>query len=159
ALKKFLHGVNFGNFLEVPPSQNWALKHTEADVEQVKAEGFDHIRIPIGWHHYAGPGPEFTLTKEIFAKVDNLGDAATKRGLNVLINIHHFDEFTSDPARHKDRFLALWKQIAEHYKDAPDGVAFELLNEPKDKATTTVLNPIYAEAIALIRKSNPKRTL
>src|SRR5262249_46526132 len=61
--------------------------------------------------------------------------------------------------RHKDRFLALWKQIAEHYKSAPDGVAFELLNEPKDKATTTVLNPIYAQAIALIRKSNPKRTL
>jgi hypothetical protein len=38
-------------------------------------------------------------------------------------------------------------------------VAFEFINEPKDAATTTVLNPIYAEAIRQIRVSNPSRTL
>src|SRR5262249_32804776 len=42
---------------------------------------------------------------------------------------------------------------------APEGVVFELLNEPKDAATTAAMNPIYAEAIRLIRKTNPRRTL
>jgi len=34
-----------------------------------------------------------------------------------------------------------------------------LLNEPKDNATTAVLNPIYAETIAEIRKTNPSRVI
>ena len=57
AAKHFRHGANFGNDLEVPPDQNWAVNYTEADVRHVKAEGFDHIRLPVGWHHYTGPAP------------------------------------------------------------------------------------------------------
>ena len=34
-----------------------------------------------------------------------------------------------------------------------------MLNEPKDQATTVVLNPIYAEAIKEIRRTNPRRTI
>src|SRR5262249_2275809 len=66
---------------------------------------------------------------------------------------------TTDPKAHKAKFLALWRQLADHYAKAPEGVAFELLNEPKDAATTTVMNPIYAEAVRLIRQRNPRRTL
>jgi endoglucanase len=77
----------------------------------------------------------------------------------VLINIHHFDAFTSDPAKQKNKFYAIWRQIAEHYAGASPGLAFELLNEPKDKATTVVMNPIYAQAITEIRKTNPTRTI
>ena len=57
------------------------------------------------------------------------------------------------------KFYAIWRQIAEHYAKAPAGVAFELLNEPKDAATTETMNPIYAEAIRQIRKTNPSRTI
>jgi endoglucanase len=35
----------------------------------------------------------------------------------------------------------------------------ELINEPKDAATTDVLNPIYAEAIRQIRQISPDRTI
>ena len=41
----------------------------------------------------------------------------------------------------------------------PDDVAFELLNEPKDAATTAAMNPIYAEAIRVIRETNPRRVI
>ena len=50
-----------------------------------------------------------------------------------------------------ERFLSLWTRTA--------GVAFELLNEPRDAATTVVINPIYAEAIRQIRQTNPHRTI
>jgi endoglucanase len=159
AARRFLRGVNLGNGLEAPPGQNWGLTYTATDIHQIKAEGFDHVRIPIGWHHYAGPGPEYRLNPGIFHKVDSLVTPALREGLNVLLNIHHFDEFTSDPNGKADKFYAIWRQIAEHYAKAPAGVALELLNEPKDAATTQTINPIFAEAIRQIRKSNPGRTI
>jgi endoglucanase len=155
----FRRGVNLGNYLEVPPGQNWAVKITAEDFDHIKAEGFDHIRVPIGWHHYTGPAPEFKIAEAEFGRVDFVLTNALTRGLAVMLNIHHFDEFTSDPAGQSPKFLALWRQIAARYARLPDTVVFELLNEPKDAAKTTVLNPIYAQAIAEIRKTNPRRSI
>jgi endoglucanase len=76
-----------------------------------------------------------------------------------MVNIHHFDDFTTDPARYTPKFLAIWKQVAAHYADRPEGLVFELLNEPKDAATTEVINPIFARAVAVIRETNPDRTI
>jgi endoglucanase len=159
AARRFLRGVNLGNYLEAPPGQDWGAHYSAADFRHIRQEGFDHVRIPIAWHHYAGPGPAYKLAPAIFAKVDALVGEAKKNDLNVLLDLHHFDEFTTDPQAKKAKFFALWEQIAAHYAGAPDSLALELLNEPKDAATTTVLNPIYAEAIRRIRKTNPKRTL
>ncbi len=159
AAKRFLRGANLGNGLEVPPDQNWAVTYTTEDLKHIKAEGFDHVRIPIGWHHYTGPAPDFRLSPEIFKKVDAFVEPALGMKLNVLINIHHFDHFTTDPAANRAKFLAIWRQIAEHYAGSPEGLAFELLNEPKDAATTEVINPIFADAVSLIRKSSPARTI
>jgi endoglucanase len=159
AAKQFMRGANFANFLEVPPGQGWAVHHTVADLKFVRAEGFDHIRLPVGWHHYTGPAPEFKLSDDIFGKVDDIVSNATALGLSVIINIHHFNEFTSNPPAYTDQFCAIWRQVAAHYASAPPGVAFELLNEPKDAATTVVINPIYAQAIAVIRQTNPRRTI
>jgi endoglucanase len=157
--RQFLRGANFGNYLEAPPNSWGNIRYTAEDFARARAEGFDHVRLPVAWHHYAGAAPDFALSPEIFAKVDFLVTNATAHGLAAIVNIHHFDAFTSDPAAHKAKFLALWRQIAAHYARAPASVAFELLNEPKDAATTTVMNPIYAEAIALIRRAQPERLL
>ena len=157
--RKFMRGANFGNYLEVPPHQSWSVPHGTNDLARVRAEGFDHVRIPIGWHYYAGRPPEYRLSPDIFAKVDVLVTNAIALGLNVLVNMHHFDAFTSDPAAEENQFYSTWRQIAAHYAATPAGLAFELINEPKDKATTAVMNPIYAKAIAEIRKTNPGRTI
>ena len=44
-----------------------------------------------------------------------------------------------------------WQQISEHYKSYPQGLVFELLNEPHDKLTSDKWNPMLAEAIEIIR--------
>ncbi len=159
AAKRFMRGVNFGNFLETPPEQRWLIQHTTNDLAQARAEGFDHVRLPIGWHHYAGPAPDFKLSETIFARVDYMVTNATALGLAVILNIHNFDEFTTNPAANAAEFVAIWRQVALHYSNAPAGVALELLNEPKDAATTEVMNPIYAEAIRQIRAGSPKRII
>ncbi len=159
AAKRFVRGTNLGNYLEAPPGQNWGATYSEEDFDHIKAEGFDHVRLPIAWHHHTGSGPDFKIKDEFYTKADFLVNEATKRGLAAIVNIHHFDAFTSDPTGQRDKFIAIWRQLAMHYAARSAGVAFELLNEPKDAATTDVLNPIYADVIREIRKTNPTRTI
>jgi endoglucanase len=159
ALKRFSKGANFGNYLEAPRGASWGARYSERDLDTVKAEGFDHVRLPVRWNAYAGAAPDFTIETQLFNKVDHLVTNAISRSLNLILNIHHFDEFTRDPQAQTARFYALWQQIAAHYSNAPSNLAFELLNEPMAAATTEVMNPIYAEAIRLIRQSNPGRTI
>ncbi len=159
AMKVFRRGANIGNYLEVPRGQDWGVKVSADEFQKIRAEGFDHVRVPCGWQHYAGPAPDYKLEEGIFARADFIVTNALAGGLAVLLNIHHFDKFTSDPTNQTEKFIALWRQIAAHYAAFPNTLAFELLNEPKDAAKTKVLNPIYARAIAEIRKTNPKRTI
>lgn len=157
AAKLFQHGVNLGDYLEA--TGNWGVTVTAGEFVQMKKEGFDHVRVPVGWHHYAGAAPEFPLAPEIFAKVDFVVTNALKNQLAVMINIHHFNALDENPANATAEFLKIWQQIAAHYKDFPAQLVFELDNEPHQNATTAVMNPIYAQAIAEIRRSNPRRTL
>jgi endoglucanase len=126
---------------------------------QMRAEGFDHVRVPVGWQHYTGPAPEFALSPEIFARVDFVVTNALAARLAVIVDVHHFNEFDRDPAANADKLVALWRQIAAHYAGFTNTLAFELDNEPHENATTALVNPIYARVIAEIRKSNPHRTL
>ena len=157
--KLFMRGVNLGNYLEAPPGQNWSVTCAPGEFAQMRAEGFDHVRVPVGWHHYAGPAPDFRLSPEIFTRADFVVTNGLAAGLAVIINIHHFNEFDRDPAGQTKKFLALWRQIAAHYKNFPNPLAFELDNEPHENAKTVVVNPIYAQAIAEIRKINLSRTI
>src|SRR5262249_33655115 len=54
--RMFLRGANLGNYLEAPRGQNWGVSYSTEDFAHIKEEGFDHVRIPIAWHHYSGAG-------------------------------------------------------------------------------------------------------
>jgi endoglucanase len=62
-----------------------------------------------------------------------------------------------DPWSHKDRFLGIWQQVAEHYKDYPSSVLFELLNEPNDQLNASLWNQYLVEALMIVRETNPTR--
>ena len=156
AARRFLHGANLGNGLEAPPGQNWGVHYSPDDLRHIRAEGFDHVRIPVGWHHYTGPGPEFDIRPEIFARADALVNAGLQRGSECDDQHPSLRRFHIQPRGQTARFLAIWRQIAEHYAKAPADLAFELLNEPKDAATTEVINPIFAETIRQIRQIAPE---
>ena len=160
AAKRFLRGINLGDYLEASPRYfGRGVTYTAGEFALMRAEGFDHVRVPICWNNYAGSEPEFTLSPEIFARVDFVVTNVLTNHLAVIINLHHFNEFDRDPAGQTEKFLAIWRQIAAHYRNFSDRLAFELDNEPHEAATTSVVNPIYAKAISEIRKTNPGRTI
>lgn len=156
---RFMRGVNLGNYLEAPPNTWGTIVYSQTDFSLIRSEGFDHVRIPVGWHHYTGSAPNYTLANTIFDKANFLVTNALNAGLNVVLDLHLYDVFMDNPEGEKARFYAMWRQIAERYKQYGPALAFELLNEPSRKATPEVMNPIYAEAIGHIRAISPTRTL
>ncbi len=55
---------------------------------------------------------------------------ATSRGFNIVVNVHYYQELMTNPDVERPRFQAIWKQIAQRYKNQPSSVIFELYNEP-----------------------------
>lgn len=155
----FRRGVNLGNYLESPKGQHWGVTVSADEFTIMKREGFDHVRVPVRWNDYTGPAPDFALSPDIFARADFVVTNALAAHLAVILNIHGFDAFMSDPDAQTDKFLAIWQQVATHYASFTNRLAFELLNEPNAAATAEKINPIFARAIAEIRKTNPKRTI
>jgi endoglucanase len=115
------------------------------------------VRIPVRWSAHAGEAPPYKIDEKFLERVDWAVDQALKQKLLVVLNMHHYDGMLTDPAKHRERFIALWKQIAEHYKDQPPTLALELLNEPQNKLTADEWNRDLAAALAVVRASNPTR--
>ncbi|MEZ6096956.1 MAG: glycoside hydrolase family 5 protein [Pirellulaceae bacterium] len=158
--KQFQRGVNLANYLEVPPGEDWGgLLYTEDDYRKIAAEGFDHVRLPVAWHHHCGQSPNFLIHEWFWERVEQQIDWAEKYGLAIIVNTHHFDAFMEDPQGQRQKFVALWKQIGERLAKRPDSVAFEILNEPHGAATTELMSEIYSELIPILRRSNPERAI
>ena len=81
------------------------------------------------------------------------------RNIPVVLTTHHYDELYDDPNGQKDKFVAMWKQIAERYKNYPDILIFDPLMEALEKLDADKWNSLLKETIATVRKSNPNRTI
>jgi hypothetical protein len=161
-------GVNLGNALEAPREGDWGLTLQADYFELIADAGFAHVRVPIKFSAYADVAPPYTIpdadptvpnASSLWERVDWVIDQAEANGLYVIVDLHHYDELHEDPAAHRDRYLAIWDQIATRYADAGPLVLFELLNEPNGAfdAEPQLLNDLLADAIAVVRATNPTR--
>lgn len=157
--KRLGRGINLGNALDAPQEGEWGVTLKQEYFKIIKDAGFDSVRIPIRWSSHALQQPPYTIDSNFFKRVDWALKNAAQNNLCVMLNMHHYMELMDDPNAHSERFLALWKQIAEHYKDYPNSVLFEPLNEPHNALTSQMWNPLLDKAIAVIRESNPYRTI
>lgn len=151
-------GVNFGNALDAPNEGEWGIVLEERFFDLAVAGGFATIRLPVKWSGHAAAAAPYTIDPTFFARVDWAIQQATSRGLNIILNIHHYDEFMADPEGQRERLSALWAQIATHYQDQPNSVLFELCNEPNG-FSAELWNEIAPELLAVVRESNPTRNI
>ncbi len=153
----FGRGINLGNALEAPREGAWGVTLKESYFPEIKKAGFDSVRIPVRWSAHAQKQAPYTIDPKFFERVDWAVKNSLKNRLYVVLNMHHYEEFFNDARGHQARFLALWQQIAEHYKDYPQAVCFEPLNEPHGQLGSLEWNRIAKETLDVIRKSNPDR--
>ena len=161
-------GVNLGNALEAPREGDWGLTLQAEYFELIAEAGFAHVRVPIKFSAYADATAPYTIPEadpsvvnaaSLWERIDWVIDQAETNGLYVILDLHHYDELHEAPAAHRDRYLAIWGQIATRYSDAGPLVLFELLNEPNGAfdEDPQVLNALLADALATVRATNPTR--
>ena len=150
-------GINLANALEAPMEGEWGVVLEADDFKNVKRAGFDSVRLPIKWSANAKTTPPYTIDPAFARRVDWAIGQATTNGLNIIINVHHYNEMDENPDAHAKRLKAIWKQIAERYKKRPDSVYFELYNEPHGNLDAARWNALIPELLRIIRATNPHR--
>jgi endoglucanase len=123
----------------------------------IQEAGFDFIRLPVRWSTHADEAAPYKIDPAFFARVDEVVNWALERDLAIIVDFHHYEEMAWDPWTHKDRFLGIWEQVSEHYKEYPPGVLFELLNEPNDQLNASLWNEYLLETLDIVRETNPRR--
>lgn len=150
-------GINIGNTFEAMPS--WATPFDKADLKRIADLGFTHVRIPIRWERddRSSVSAPYAIRPEFLKTIQSVVDEALKNNLHIIINMHHHDALIADPTGQKARFIAQWQQISDYFKNYPDSLLFEILNEPNGTFTTDIWNQYSKEALQIIRATNPQR--
>src|SRR5262249_5731127 len=147
---------------------------TQADIRFIKTAGFNTVRVPLHWGLFVVPGAAAGGADRFegpgWALLDRLVGWCREAGLRVIVDLHaapggqtgvNHDDGVGFPLtfyvpRYRALTVALWKAIAEHYRDNPTVLGYDLLNEPispySDEAYLNPrLDPFYREIVAAIR--------
>jgi endoglucanase len=125
----------------------------------IREAGFDHVRINLHPLRDGKPDASGKMRGQFFRTVDWAIDQALANNLLAILDYHDDLEISPDPAGKRQVFLATWTAIAEHCKDRPAEVLFEILNEPAGKFTHETWNEYHKDALEIIRRTNPTRTV
>lgn len=110
-------------------------KVTRELIHAVKEEGFKSIRMPFTTVMRTGEAPDYTINPTFLARYAEVVNWALEEGLYVMINVHHDSwnwakNIGTDDGSAMLQYKAIWSQLAEYFKDYPEEVCFEALNEP-----------------------------
>ncbi len=180
-------GWNLGNQLEAlsgttPKETGWGNPIISEDLlKLVKEQGFSTVRIPVSYLSHIGSAPDYTIEKEWLDRVQEVVDYSINNGLYTIINIHGDGYYSIDGAwllcaepadkqtEIKAKYEAVWKQIAERFKNYDEHLIFESMNEefdgsygqPNAEAYENIndYNRIFADTVRKTGSNNTKRWL
>ena len=142
-------GWNLGNTLDATDASwkgrsvsqfetGWGQTVTKPELFKMFAdEGFGAIRVPVTWDLHMAD--DFTVDEAWMSRVEEIVNYVLDAGLYCILNVHHdtgengwlrADETVYNNTR--NRFTALWKQIAERFRDYGPKLLFESFNEMLD---------------------------
>ncbi|MBN2442330.1 MAG: cellulase family glycosylhydrolase [Spirochaetales bacterium] len=163
-------GINLGCALQAPNEGDWGLVLKEKDFDAVQKAGFYHIRVPVQFlPHLTRRDNTYQLDEKFLLRLDWVIGNILDRDMIAIIDFHYVIpdaklSFTSprEKMECEERFLAVWKLLAERYKDFPDTLYFELANEPHRPINPEVWNSFVQHALTAIRRTggnNSKRMI
>jgi len=123
----------------------------------IKEAGFSTIRVNL--NAFSHMDENYMFNPKWLEILDWVVKKSLDAKLMVILDMHEYTAMANDPEGRKQMFLSVWKQLAPRYKDQSSDVLFEVLNEPNQKLTVGLWNVYLAEAVKIIRETNPIRTL
>ncbi|MDE6666581.1 MAG: cellulase family glycosylhydrolase [Ruminococcus sp.] len=193
-------GINLGNTLECCPNwyeEDWIAKYrgttpkdyetawgspevTKEMIDGMAKEGFGVLRIPVAWSNMMAHDGTYTINAEYDARVHEVVDLTLESGMYAIINIHWDGEwvnkFPDDKEESMKRYVHMWEQIADSFKDYDDYLMFESQNEElgwdsiwnpwesdagkeESYALCNEINQAFVDTIRRSGGNNPKRHL
>lgn len=166
--KSLGRGINLGGMLDAPREGDWGVR-LEPRFAEIAAANFRTVRLPVRWSNHAAADEAAAIDQAFARRVDGVVDDLLARGAYVILNMHNYGQLFGDkllPAEFEvapdvveARFLNIWRQVAKRYSNRSDRLIFELLNEPHGKIDAPRWNRLFAEALAVVRESNPARVI
>lgn len=141
-------GWNYGNTLEaiadgVVSETAWGNPAASQEMmDAVAAAGFKTVRVPVSWIDKIDDANGYKVDEAWLSRVEEVVQYAYNAGLNVIINVHG-DGYNSIPGGWllvngddqegiREKYKALWTQIAERFADYDEHLIFEGMNEVFD---------------------------
>jgi len=125
---------------------------------KIHEAGFTTVRVNLQAFQYMTANDK--LPDSWFRMLDWVVASATEQHLQVILDEHDFG-FCGDKSyiECKPKLIAFWQQVAPHYKDTPNSITFELLNEPHGLISNPEWNSLLAALLHIVRQSNPTRNV
>ena len=135
---KMYAGWNIGNTLEATGSETaWGNpKVTESYVKQIKALGFNAIRIPSAWNQYIEDQDTYKIKDSWLDRVNEVVAYCVTNDMYAIVNIHWDGGWleencnTDKQEENNKKQHALWTQIANKLKHYDEHLLFAGTNEP-----------------------------
>lgn len=149
----------------------------EIDIKTIATLGFNHIRVPFHYNLFVPEDSPSAWEGDGFKLLDDLIDWCGKYGLYVILDMHcapggqtgaNIDDSVNDQPRlwmdetNKQKTVDVWRRIAEHYKDNPTVIGYDLLNEPIPSQFSQYneqLIPLYKRIVSAIREVDNKHII
>lgn len=193
------NGINLGNTMEAYGHENYVKSGadpttfetlwgqpvtTKEMIDDMKAMGFDTLRIPVAWTNGINfESGDYTIDERLMNRVDEIVNYALDADMYVIVNDHWdgswWGMFGSEDESVREKamelYKSMWTQICEHFSDYSYKLIFESANEElgdrlNDKditGTQGVLNTsecyekaneINSEFVKLVRSTGGKNT-
>lgn len=153
AMRRGVNVLGYDPLWKDPAKARFQMRHFKT----IKDGGFDTVRINL--HAFSHMDADHRLDPAWLKTLDEVVAAALAQKLTVILDEHDFNACGEDPAACKPKLVAFWRQIGERYKNAPDPLVFELLNEPNKGLTDELWNAWVAELLTVVRATNPTRNV
>lgn len=139
------------------------------DLAVVKAAGLNTVRIPFDSRPLIAEQGPLTVRPEGFAGLDAAIALAEQAGLFIILDLHgapggqNNDQSTGERGRNnlwsdpdaQQRTAAVWRAVAERYRDRPLVIAYDLINKPygagwKDVPATLQIMDLLVKTIRVV---------
>lgn len=182
-------GWNLGNSLDsagkfaksCPPEdveKSWGNPVTTRElIQTVKDGGFNTVRVPVTWKSHFDP-EDYTLYENWLTRVTEVVDYVIDADMYCIINVHHdtggdgwLRATTESWENYSKQYEAIWKQLAEHFKDYDNHLLFEGFNEILDEnnswnttdeesyAALNSFNQLFVDTVRATGGNNSERNL
>ncbi|MEM2584009.1 MAG: glycoside hydrolase family 5 protein [Thermoproteota archaeon] len=154
--KRIGRGVNILGYDPVWRSRPMARMRNE-HFKLLASVGFNSVRIALHPLRDGAMSSGNRLSEYWLETLDWAVEQALGNRLVPIIDFHEFIMMGKDPLSNRGAFLSFWEQVGERYKDYPDEVVFEPLNEPNGALTPELWNRLLLDVLNVIRRRNPNR--